>query len=121
MVCESKRRTDPSSPDTLIMNKLSPQRIGAALILVFLAAAAAPGLGQEETPPEGVEQLLPRGGIPAVFDPQFVTADAADIPDDAWVLGVFLNGEARAYDLNLLNHHEIVNDVIGGTPVAPAW
>ena len=71
--------------------------------------------------PEGVKQLLPRGGIPAVFDPQFVTADAADIPDDAWVLGVYLNGEARAYDLNLLNHHEIVNDVIGGTPVAPVW
>ncbi|MCH7548683.1 MAG: DUF3179 domain-containing protein [Candidatus Krumholzibacteriota bacterium] len=44
-----------------------------------------------------------------------------DIPDDAWILGVLINGEARAYDLNLLNHHEIVNDEVGGTPVAAVW
>jgi hypothetical protein len=74
-----------------------------------------------DTPPDGVRQLLPRGGIPAIFDPVFVPADEADVPDDAWVLGVAIGGEAKAYDLNLLNHHEIVNDVVGGLPVAPTW
>ena len=74
-----------------------------------------------DRPPEGVEPIIPRGAIPAVFEPKFVTADEADIPDDAWVLGVVVNGDARAYDLNLLNHHEIVNDVVGGLPVAPTW
>ena len=88
--------------------------IGALLVLPATGALA-------DDPPPGVEQLLPRGGIPAIFDPQFVAAGEAEIPDDAWVLGVFVNGEAKAYDLNVLNHHEIVNDVIGGMPLAPTW
>jgi len=85
-----------------------------------MMTGAGPALGQEQAP-EGVGILLPRGGIPAVFNPQFVGAPEANIPDDAWILGVHINGEARAYDLNLLNHHEIVNDEVGGTPVAAVW
>ena len=57
-------------------------RFGASPLLALLAAAAL-----AETPP-GVEQILPRGGIPAVFAPEFVPAERAKIPDDAWVLGV---------------------------------
>jgi len=76
---------------------------------------------QEDTPPPGVEQLLPRGAISAVFEPQFVPADEAEIPDGAWVLGVVLNDEARAFSLNLLNRHEIVNDRIGNQAYAAVW
>ena len=74
----------------------------------------------EELPP-GVEQILPRGGIPAIFEPTFVSAEEAEIPDDAWVLGVEVEGEARAYSLNLLNHHEVVNDRIGERDFAAVW
>ena len=74
-----------------------------------------------DAPPEGVEQILPRGGIPAVFDPVFVPAAKASIPDGAWVLGVVVEGEAKAYSLNLLNHHEIVNDRSGSTAFAAVW
>ncbi len=35
-----------------------------------------------------------------------------------WVLGLTLNGESRAYPLRVLNWHEIVNDTLGGVPVA---
>ena len=35
-----------------------------------------------------------------------------------WVIGVALGGEARAYPLRILNWHEIVNDTVGGEPVA---
>lgn len=102
---------------------LSHKVLQKAVLCVFAAAAvsaAAAGVQTEETPAD-VRQLLPRGEIPAVFDPVFVTADQAEMPDSAWVLGVYLDGEARAYDLNLLNHHEVVNDVVGGRPVAPVW
>jgi len=74
-----------------------------------------------EEPPEGVEQILERGKIAAIFDPQFVTADEAEITDDAWVLGVEIDGQARAYSLNLLNRHEVVNDQIGGKSFAAVW
>ena len=90
--------------------------LGCALLLLATSVAS-----QADDPPQGVKQLLPRGGIPAIFNPHFVTASSADIPDDAWVLGVVIDGQAKVYDLNILNHHEIVNDVVGGKPVAPTW
>ena len=67
--------------------------------------------------------LLPRDGIPAIDDPQFYDAAAADqqyTPDEL-VLGVDINGERRAYSTELLNHHEIVNDIVGGQPIAVTW
>ena len=71
--------------------------------------------------PAGVEQLLPRGRIAAIFSPEFVTAAEAEISDDAWVLGVVIGGEPKAYSLNLLNRHEVVNDHIGDTAFAAVW
>ncbi len=91
----------------------------AALLITFASLAeAAP---EADTPPPGVEQLLPRGRIAAILAPQFVSAAEAELPDDAWVLGVAIDGEARAYSLNLLNSHEVVNDRIGDKSFAAVW
>lgn len=89
-----------------------------ALPGLFLLPAAA---ATDDDLPEGVEQILPRGRIAAVFEPQFVTASEAEIADDAWVLGVTIDGQAKAYSLNLLNSHEVVNDRFGDLPVAAVW
>ncbi len=92
------------------------------LIAGALAALACRGPATgEETPPPGVEQLLPRGRIAAVLEPRFVPAAEAEISDDAWVLGVVLDGQAKAYSLNLLNRHEVVNDTIGERSFAAVW
>lgn len=88
--------------------------------VVVVAAAAALSSAAEETPP-GVEQILPRGQIAAVFAPRFVPAAEADLPGSAWVLGVEVEGVAKAYSLNLLNRHEVVNDRAGGTAFAAVW
>lgn len=60
--------------------------------------------------------------IPAIDDPAFVPAEEADFlaPDDL-VLALEINGDARAYPANILNAHEIVNDTIGGKPIAVTW
>lgn len=89
---------------------------GAAATVTLLVWPAA-----ADEPPPGVEQLLPRGRIAAVFQPTFVSASEAEIADDAWVLGVAVDGEARAYSLNLLNAHEVVNDRIGERSFAAVW
>lgn len=99
---------------------LSAGNFLATALLVAQVAVAAASSSTEDVP-EGVNMLLPRGAIPAVFDPVFVSADSADIPDGAWVLGVEIDGTAHAYSLNLLNHHEIVNDRFGKLPVAAVW
>ena len=94
----------------------------AALAGLWAAVAAADPIPMAaDQPPPGVEQLLPRGRIAAVLDPQFVAAAAAELPDDAWVLGVAVDGVAKAYSLNLLNRHEVVNDRSGGTAYAAVW
>ena len=74
--------------------------------------------GQE---PEDFERLLPRGQIAAISEPTYVPASEANLPPRAWVLGVVIDGQARAYSLDLLNSHEIVNDRIGETNFAAVW
>jgi hypothetical protein len=37
------------------------------------------------------------------------------------VAGVVVNGEARAYPLAVLNAHEVVNDTLGGVPIAVSY
>ena len=99
------------------------KRISGLATVAFVLAmvgSVSVSIAAEELPP-GVEQILPRGGIPAIFNPQFVPAEQAEISDDAWVLGVEINGQAHAYSLNLLNRHEIVNDRIGETAFAAVW
>lgn len=60
-----------------------------------------------------------RDGIPSIDAPQFVTIDKAAewLKDNEPVIVLQVNGEARAYPLQILVWHEIVNDTIGGVPV----
>ena len=67
--------------------------------------------------------LLPKNAIPAINDPQFVQgaeADAQYQPHEI-VIGLEIDGDARAYSVPFLSGHEIVNDVVGGIPVAVTW
>ena len=61
----------------------------------------------------------PRDGIPALTDPLRDNAEvgARWLDEDDRVIGVFLGGSAVAYPMAILNWHEIVNDVVGGSPV----
>ena len=63
----------------------------------------------------------PPDGIPSIDDPQFVDASTTDLDDGDMVIGFARNGEARAYPQNILVHHEIVNDAVGGLNVAVTY
>ncbi len=67
--------------------------------------------------------LLGFDAIPAILDPRNVPASDAEawIERDEQVLGLSINGEHRAYSIKTLSRHEIVNDVVGGVPVAVTW
>lgn len=62
----------------------------------------------------------PKDGIPAIDHPTFVSPNKARrwLDGQEPVIAVEINGEARAYPLQILIWHELVNDVIGGIPVA---
>ncbi len=61
----------------------------------------------------------PRDGIPSIDQPKFVSAEqaAAWLADDEPVIALDIGGDARAYPLQILTWHEIVNDVVGDVPV----
>lgn len=56
-----------------------------------------------------------RDGIPSIDEPEFIT-DAV-IDDEELVVGIYFEGEARAYPHYILDWHEVVNDVIGNDPI----
>lgn len=61
----------------------------------------------------------PKDGIPSIDNPEFMDAYEAEfVSDDDIVIGLNVNGQARAYPLFILVWHEIVNDNVGGVPLA---
>ena len=62
-------------------------------------------------------------GIPSIDNPKFVTPNQANfrLDNEEPVMAFELDGDARAYPLQILIFHEIVNDVVGGEPVAVTW
>ncbi len=74
-----------------------------------------------ETTPAGFRQLLPRDAILPVYNPTFKDAASTDWDDAALVIGVELDGEAKAYPVSFLNRREMVIDWIGGTPILVSW
>ena len=67
--------------------------------------------------------ILPRDAIAAINHPRFVdSAKAARwMEQDEQVIGLAIEGEEKAYPIKILSRHEIVNDTVGGKPVAVTW
>lgn len=87
-------------------------------------------LGGERSKPENMRIRIgeiywggvPVDGIPPLDNPAMVAAGEADyLLDDDLVFGLEIDGDARAYPLRILGWHEMMNDVVGGVPVALAY
>ena len=67
--------------------------------------------------------VLPAEAIPAITQPEFVTGDkaSAQMSPEEPVIGIMVDGDARAYSTWHLDAHEIVNDTTGSTPLAVTW
>jgi hypothetical protein len=113
-------------------------RLTIVLILIFLGLTFAQRVLKTTSTPEdqpiafptppvidpsAIITILPRDDIPAIDNPQFEPSKLAltAIEPDERVIGLIINGDARAYPINILSSHEIVNDVVGGEPVAITW
>lgn len=75
-------------------------------------------------PPQGIPALGFSGDWKGVADatvtPEFISQVDADgwLDDIEPVIVMSLNGEHKAYPLQILTWHEIVNDTVGGVPVS---
>ena len=67
-----------------------------------------------------IRSVIPRDNIPSIDSPEFLspTEASAWLKDVEPVVFLEIDGDARAYPLQILTWHEIVNDEVGGVPVA---
>ncbi len=85
--------------------------------------------GQPNATPTTIERdldvvtVLAKDAIPAIRSPEFVDAAGAEawMNADEPIIGVEIDGDARAYPVAMLSRHEIVNDTVGGLPIAATW
>jgi hypothetical protein len=63
----------------------------------------------------------PKDGIPSIDQPEFKKASAMQLDDQTRVLGVKVNGVAKAYPIPIMNYHEIVNDMFADQPVVVTY
>ena len=79
----------------------------------------------EAVDPEEIITLLPPDGIPAIDNPEFMsiqeTINRGVMDDSEPVLSFGHQGIWHAYSVFQLDHHEIVNDVVAGLPIAATW
>lgn len=81
--------------------------------------------------PEAIIRAMAPDALTALFMPATMTPDDVAAANETQrgkllvssdrVVGVVFNGEARAYPLRLLRWHEVVNDVVGGRPIAVTY
>jgi hypothetical protein len=103
--------------------------VAVAVIVIFAVVAIFSQSGSFQTDQSNdvkaivpLDQIVAGGpapdGIPSIDNPKFVSATDAGLEDFELLLGLDINGDVRAYPLNILVWHEIVNDIVGGEPVA---
>lgn len=103
--------------------------VAAAAIVIFAVVANFSQSSIDQS--NGTTAIVPldqivgggpaRDGIPSIDNPKFISANDARLEDFELVLGLEINGDVRAYPLNILVWHEIVNDNVGGEPVAVTY
>jgi hypothetical protein len=110
----------PHEPGSVLSESFQVDPVDAAPATMDMPVLIPP-------PPEikisSIDSLLPRDAIQAIDEPQFVSASDGQrfMSPDEQVIGLAINGDVRAYPIPVLSVHEIVNDDVGGEPVAVTW
>jgi Protein of unknown function (DUF3179) len=97
-------------------------QIIAAIVCCLLMVSCRPRTGSTakeslvETGPVNATPFI----VPPIECPPTFSADEVDIPGDSMVVGVVVNGHARAYLLTAMAPptHHVVNDLIADVPVS---
>ncbi len=82
------------------------------------ASEATPSSTLPSVNPSEIIYVLPPDAIPGITQPTFLNANQTDFASNSPVVGVNIAGDARAYPIAILNWHEIIDDVVGGQPIA---
>jgi hypothetical protein len=95
-----------------------------ALLLSLVLAWATGSPSQEATPPDLFQMTtVKESGFPLNVDPKIVGAAEAALGDGDMVMGIVIEGEARAYPVNYMSgpYNEVVNDTLGARAITASW
>lgn len=111
--------------------------VAAVMIVPLFDRSPSPDLGtgfdltDVRVPEHLIIRAMPRDGVMVLTDPAIVDVAEVDrfndeergkmLVSDDRIIGVVIDGEARAYPLRLMRWHEVVNDVVGGKPIAVTY
>jgi Protein of unknown function (DUF3179) len=108
--------------------------VGTVAAVATACASAPPAERSRPTPSPGappeplvyvgqMAQVLPKDAIPSIDDPRFISTREATrwLAGREPVISLEVDGDARAYPIQILTRHEIVNDVVGEVPVAVTY
>jgi hypothetical protein len=110
--------TAPSPPATATVVSSPTESVPSALEDPSNPAFPPPLVNVDEIVSGGP----PPDGIPAIDDPKFIPiGEVTTLEDQEPVVAFELDGDARAYPLEVLMWHEIVNDTVAGVPVAVTY
>ena len=111
---EIEAASDEASPATALLDDPGFRPIGG-FTTDFSRATVRPD--------EIISGGPPKDGIPAVDEPRFITVEEADdwLGSSEPVFAVSADGETKLYPVQILMYHEIVNDVVGETPVTVTY
>ncbi|HAV77280.1 MAG TPA: hypothetical protein DCX53_07990 [Anaerolineae bacterium] len=86
-----------------------------------LAPGVTPNVRVEDAAEYQVPYMLGFDGIPPIYEPQFVSAKNSPLTDDDLIMGVALDGEAKAYPVAVLRSREMVIDDLAGWYILVSW
>ena len=98
----------------------------------FVAVTQEPAKPTEQEPAKpfteadfdaNLRQVMERDGFPVLDNPPVVDVAGVSkrISANEMVIGVVVNGEARAYPIAVMGVHELANDSVGDVPIAVSW
>ena len=111
----------------LLISCLSVLELNILLFKVPLSITSFVPVSAEEKHTVPLDQIVsggpPPDGIPSIDSPKFASVEDGNkfLEDSDKILGINIKGDIRAYPLQILVWHEIVNYNVGGIPVVVTY
>jgi hypothetical protein len=118
----------PLLQSTATEDVLSSQETGTAnentptVEVISPTSPSSPATRRVEDPHEyQIPDRIPYDAILPIYEPEFAPSSESPLEEEELVMGVALNGEAKAYPVTVLRIREMVNDELGGLPILVTW
>lgn len=112
--CQSHDHSSPGG------GAVAPPAAPAHLGYVDEIIGADGDVGSSFVDREYQQERLP-DDIAPIYQPEFLSPGEASVPPGELVIGLSINGDARAYPAGVLYNREMVNDTVGDVPVLVTW